>query len=61
MRLCEKIGTLSESNALKDHSNEYIFVINVNNRLMKKDLEKRMAEMKVLEGKLSVYSYFLYH
>ena len=44
IKLCEKIGTLTESCAVKDHSNE----------VMKKDLEKRMTEMRVLEKRLEV-------
>ncbi|KAK8798485.1 hypothetical protein WA588_003565 [Blastocystis sp. NMH] len=42
MRLCEKIGSLTESCALKDHLNE----------TMKKDIEKRMTELHVLEQRL---------
>ena len=43
IRLCEKIGSLTESCSLKDHSNE----------LLKKDMDKRMTELRVLERRLS--------
>ncbi|KAK8830094.1 hypothetical protein WA556_000736 [Blastocystis sp. ATCC 50177/Nand II] len=42
MKLCEKIGTLTESCSQKDHSSE----------LLKKDMDKRMSELRVLERRL---------
>ena len=53
IKLCEKIGSLSESCNLKDHSNESSLRF-LNSRLLKKDMEKRMAEMRVLEKRLEV-------
>ena len=53
IRLCEKVGALTESCSLKDRSYEYVVSSVMIFRVLKKDLDKRLTEMRVLEHRLT--------